>query len=154
MTNIFEHYAGKYWDMGYSAIPIAPGKKAPLIGDWSKWCRNIPDEREQEALVHKYPTWGIGICAGPASNLVWLDVDAPADKYPEVAHIVRSIIPTGSVEKYGRMISLNLARNPHIGEPLITTSNTGDTVHSGDSAINTRLSFAWFWSSSCRLESS
>lgn len=67
----------KYFESGYSIIPLKPHSKKPMIDGWQKYCVEMPTE----AQIELWDSWfekgkcGIGICLGPASDLVLLDLD-------------------------------------------------------------------------------
>src|SRR5437660_1512650 len=75
----FAHYAATYRAHGFSPIPVRPGSKAPLISDWSRWCRELPPPDLVQEWVRRYPGSGIAIATGPASGLLALDLDYCTD---------------------------------------------------------------------------
>lgn len=67
----------RYIESGLSVIPLKHESKAPIIDDWSKYCRVLPSE----SLALKWDELldagkcGIGLCLGEASGIVALDID-------------------------------------------------------------------------------
>jgi len=90
--------------LGYSAIPIMPGSKAPGRFDrdwqaakgWSRFCYSLPSE-EEVALWCRWPDAGVGICLGPASDLTVVDFD----NHPELWPAIEALIPPSPVRKRG-----------------------------------------------------
>lgn len=63
----------KYFEKGLSVIPVMKRGKAPIIPNWSKYCKELPNENEVEGwTVDRY---NIGIACGPASGIIVLDID-------------------------------------------------------------------------------
>jgi len=87
----------KYRERGLSVIPIRDEKgskgKAPFIDGWQRWCEELPTEKECEIWDKKYKRYGL--CCGPASGVIGLDIDTD-DK------TVIDICPLSPVIKRGR----------------------------------------------------
>ena len=86
----------KYRDRGLSVIPLKPGTKRPIMDEWSRYCTQLPTDRECE-LWDKQWTSGyknLGLCLGPASGVCAIDIDS--DK-PELL----AIPPLSPVRKKG-----------------------------------------------------
>ena len=101
---VFGDWATKYWEAGYSPVPITPGHKGPThLSGWQRFS-NIAraTEKEMEDLLERFSDYGIGLCAGPASGLVFLDIDADESEFPEFGGLVRSVIEASPVERLGR----------------------------------------------------
>lgn len=92
--------------LGYSAIPIAPGSKAPgvywprigwrLAKKWSRYCTKTPDEADVKTWCG-WPDAGVGLCLGPASGVVAVDFD----NRPELWPILEKLLPESPVRKRG-----------------------------------------------------
>lgn len=65
-----------YLQKGISVIPVKG--KVPQIENWQRWCSELPEE----PIVTSGQT-GIGVCLGPASNLVAVDIDTDDPKILE-----------------------------------------------------------------------
>lgn len=75
--NIFANYAMKYWESGISVMPVR--KKGICIDNWSRFCKQLPNEEEKNILIDNYYDWNISICCGPASKLIAIDIDLYKD---------------------------------------------------------------------------
>lgn len=88
----------KYYELGFSVIPVVG--KATYEKEWSRWCV----ERQPEKLIdayearYKLPQYGIGLCLGPASGLVALDVDSESQ---DILDFVAATVPPSPVRKRG-----------------------------------------------------
>lgn len=56
----------------FSCIPLMPNSKKPLEKGWQKWCTKKRD------LKYLPKDCNLGICVGPASNLMVIDIDEPS----------------------------------------------------------------------------
>ncbi len=66
----------KYYDNGYSPIPIfANGKNPAIKSDWTKYCRVRPTEEQIEEWDSSKEKYNIGITCGPASGIIVVDID-------------------------------------------------------------------------------
>jgi hypothetical protein len=88
---LFGQWAGKYFEQGYSVIPLK-GKKAFLNG-WQRFCDELPDARTFETWIANCADDNIGLCLGRASGLIALDVDHPD---------LLKLFPTSPVVRQGR----------------------------------------------------
>jgi len=64
----------KYFDMGYSPIPVAFKGKNPTINEWQKFCENKPTQEQIDKWDELKQT-NIGITCGKASGIIVLDID-------------------------------------------------------------------------------
>ena len=68
----------KYYESGYSVIPVTTHNAAPFEQNWARWAV----ERQPAALIEEYeqkyklPTHGAGLVLGPASGIVAIDIDS------------------------------------------------------------------------------
>lgn len=86
----------EYFEQGYSIIPIKQGEKRPTREGWSRYCRELPSEKEIESWERLRDTGiNIGVCLGPASGIVALDIDT------DDAEILKHL-PLSPVRKTGR----------------------------------------------------
>lgn len=95
-TNIFASNALKYWQAGYSVIPVN-GKRA-FLSKWPQFCERLPTQEEIETWRKEYPNANIAICMGSASGIIALDYDN--DVAGEHAEII-SQVPDSPVKKKG-----------------------------------------------------
>jgi len=66
--NEVQDAALRYWDAGYSIVPIRPdGKKQPAV-EWKQYQRQRMDREKVEEFFHSNPHCGIGIVCGPVSK--------------------------------------------------------------------------------------
>ncbi len=94
---IYGNYASKYHELGMQPIPL-DGKK-PILSKWQVGCKRAFTEMEIERMIKKYPNKNIGICLGPSSGLVAIDIDIPRE-HPEFGNILK-ILPKTPVSKVG-----------------------------------------------------
>ncbi len=99
----FAKISGEYQKKGYSVIPIKVGTKAPFFHDWSNYCKKLTTSEEVATWSKKFPNNNIGICCGPASGVVWIDLDLDInDKWQsEIYNAIKTLIPDSPVEKKG-----------------------------------------------------
>lgn len=107
MTSPYASVGPRLVELGYSAIPIAPGSKYPgqwLRGAdyrpmtaWSQYCARLPTA-EEAALWATWPGAGVGVATGPASRVVGLDFDTR----PEFWSAIEGEIPTSPLIKRGQ----------------------------------------------------
>lgn len=68
----------KYYESGYSVIPVTTHNAAPFEQNWARWAV----ERQPAALIEEYeknyslPNHGAGLVLGPASGIVAIDIDS------------------------------------------------------------------------------
>lgn len=145
--------------LGYSAIPIAPGSKAPgdwlggvrwkKLDEWTLFCLKPPGE----VTVQKWSMWpeaGVGICMGPASGLVAVDFDTRPELWPAL----EAAIPESPVKKRGekgytafyRYSGEKLKRFTKPGDPKPTVeilSTGGQTVIPPTIHPDTKRPYRW-----------
>ena len=61
---IFGEVAPKYWERGFSAIPVKAGTKKPAIAKWNGFNANLPSNERQSQWLRDFPSAGIGLCLG------------------------------------------------------------------------------------------
>lgn len=93
--------------LGYSAIAIAPGSKAPGIYDWGrwkiapewtkKWTDQLPTDQEVKDWVEA-PGAGVGVATGGHSRLVVVDLDTQRQ---DIIDALLSVLPPTTVRKFG-----------------------------------------------------
>ena len=67
-------YALFYRALGWSVIPVQPGKKRPLLR-WLRYQELLPDEAEIRSWFERRPEANVAVVTGAVSGLVVLDVD-------------------------------------------------------------------------------
>jgi hypothetical protein len=97
---VFEEFAPLYWELGISALPAARKLRTCVVPEWSKWCERLPTEQEEKDLLLAHANDEISIACGPASNLIALDIDLPADNPLTIE--LESMLPPIYIAKQGR----------------------------------------------------
>ena len=87
----------KYYELGFSIIPLTPKGKSPLISSWKQYQTTRATADEIKAWWTKTPTANIGIITGRVSNLTIVDCDT--DDYEKIKPLKLSNTP---VVKTGR----------------------------------------------------
>jgi len=64
----------KYFDLGWSIIPVKTKSKQPLI-TWKKYQHQLPSRREVRTWWRENPEAGIGVVLGKISGVFCVDVD-------------------------------------------------------------------------------
>lgn len=72
---IFGAWARKYWESGFSVIPLRNKTKIPAIKGWDQFCNRLPGEDELSLWEKDYANLNIGLACGKASGVVALDID-------------------------------------------------------------------------------
>lgn len=80
MTKPFETFAPKYYELGYSIIPLKPKTKQPFMDNWSSYCESLVDEDTFEEWCEKYGKCNLGICCGVASGIIAIDIDIRSER--------------------------------------------------------------------------
>jgi hypothetical protein len=75
----FASYALLYRQHGYAPVPVRPGSKAPHVGDWSRWCNELPPVELLREWARIYSEAGLSIALGSASGITALDLDYDID---------------------------------------------------------------------------
>lgn len=93
----WDDYALQYLAKGLSVIPLAPKQKGPKLAGWSVFC--------EKQMMPDYATGfygnehNIGLCLGPASGLMAVDIDTDD---AELLRKIEKIIPDSPVKKRGK----------------------------------------------------
>jgi putative DNA primase/helicase len=74
-AGIFAEWAPKYWAAGLQAIPLVRGEKGTRVNGWSRYCLEPVPEETRENWLLTDAQGNVGITAGPASGLVFIDID-------------------------------------------------------------------------------
>jgi hypothetical protein len=60
---------------GLAIIPLRVKSKKPVFDDWSDFCKRLPTEEEIDLWIERYPRGNIGLCLGPSSGIIAVDID-------------------------------------------------------------------------------
>ena len=86
----------KYFEAGYSVIPVVTSTGAPFERNWSRWAK----ERQTAEIVEEYerryklPQNGVGLVCGQVSGVIGLDIDSES---PDILNLC----PPSPVRKRG-----------------------------------------------------
>lgn len=96
----FKENFKKYLDKGLSVIPEEYGTKKPIKGlkGWSAYCDALPNKDTVSEWEKLDGPNNIGLCLGPASGVVALDIDTDD---PEILDIILPLLPPSPCEKKG-----------------------------------------------------
>lgn len=114
--NVFENYAEKYLEMGYSVVPVETNTKKPSIYGWTTYAERLPTMEEIEKWMRMFGQHNIGIIMGPASGIVGFDYDYDynkekvnisekqfgQDKFKVESEILNGILPESPAKKRGK----------------------------------------------------
>ena len=67
--------AMRYLDLGWSIIPLEPGRKQPLVS-WKEFQHKGADRDQIVKWWKEWPNANIGVVTGKISNLVVFDLDS------------------------------------------------------------------------------
>jgi len=93
---IFSDYAPKYFESGFNVVP-ATGK-AVFETNWTQFCKEPLSEELFEKWCITKENYNVGLCLGPASNVMVFDVDTDD---PEVTELLKKVLPPTPVVKRG-----------------------------------------------------
>lgn len=100
--SIFTENADKYWQQGYSVVPIAFNTKGPKLSGWQVYCDRLPNEKERKTIFGSHSNnCGIGFCLGEASGLIALDFDYDHDNVHDRINAILPPTPCGKIGKKG-----------------------------------------------------
>jgi hypothetical protein len=85
----------KYVEHGLSVIPLSRKTKRPFMDNWSRYCETLASTEELESWESDYAGWNIGLCLGPASGVVAVDIDTENER-------TLDIVPASPVRKRGK----------------------------------------------------
>lgn len=94
---IFKNHAEEIADYNLSVMPLN-GKK-PVLNGWQKYCKEMPTDSEIQRWVSEYPDANIGLCCGPSSGIVAVDVDTTDEN---MAALIKSIFPPSPAKKISK----------------------------------------------------
>lgn len=94
---VFSDWADKYFESELSIIPVE-GKRA-RISAWTEYCRHLPLVSTVEDWKAAYPDWNIGLCTGPANNVMAFDLDTDNE---DIVKTVNLLLPPTPVTKRGK----------------------------------------------------
>lgn len=96
---LFQSNAPLYWAAGLQVIPLVPKQKRPIETAWQQWGHvKVPPEIRQDWLL-RHPDANIGLPAGPASGLCFVDIDTEDSKILAVLH---QLLPRSPWERIGK----------------------------------------------------
>lgn len=98
MNEIFSAEAPKYWAHNIPVIPLRIMQKRPFHDDWTRFCHQMPTERQQDEWVSEYRNYNIGLPLGPQSNIMIIDVDTTN---AEVATTILKLLPPSPWRRVG-----------------------------------------------------
>lgn len=105
MTGIFAEFAPQYWAAGIQAIPLKPRQKSPAEGNWNTWnVKTIPDQLKASWLT-RYAEGNIGVPAGPASNICFIDIDTFDDRLLKAIEDAVPVTPWRRVGQKGCVLA-------------------------------------------------
>ena len=96
---IFGDNAPRYYSAGLPAIPLRPSEKRPWIDAWSSYALAMPSSNEREHWLEVFDKGNIGMPAGPASGLCFLDIDTDD---PKAIQVIHSLIPKSPWKRVGK----------------------------------------------------
>lgn len=83
-----------FYDLGLSVIPCS-GKR-PVVDGWQEFNKVKPNEELIDEWEEKYEQLNVGLCVGPASGIMALDVDIADEK------IHKELAPHTTLKRHGR----------------------------------------------------
>ncbi len=98
-TPFFGQNARKYYDAGISVLPIIPKMKRPALSAWSTYCKQLVDEATLKEWLVGYRDYGIGVAAGEASGIVFIDIDTELEKE---LNVIEALLPPTPYYKTGK----------------------------------------------------
>lgn len=99
---VFGDFAMKYYEAGYSVIPLIEADKRPAIDEWSKYCEQMPTNEEIERWESEFPNANIGFCLGKASNICAVDFDMTFGPCEEIENFLLGYLPPTPLVKKGK----------------------------------------------------
>lgn len=93
----FGAHARKIWENGYSVMPVE-GKR-PVMPEWQRYCEALATPDVFDKWEKGCPELNIGLCLGPASGIVGIDIDSE-DKDLLIA--ARGLLPSSPLIKVGK----------------------------------------------------
>lgn len=91
---MFKQFAAEFYQRNLPVIPL--DGKGPVYGlsDWSKYCEKMPSDNHYEMWEEDYPNANIGLCCGPQSGVIAIDIDVDDE-------FILNILPPSPVRRFG-----------------------------------------------------
>ena len=100
---VFGDYAAKYYESGYSVLPVEPKTKACRLPEWTKiFSYNFPSEEEQSFYSKKYDHWLLGLATGDSSGVIGIDFDYTMADSKKIEALIIGALPPTPVIKTGK----------------------------------------------------
>lgn len=94
---MFAENARKYWENGFSVMPLRPNSKDAFLRNWPQFSERLPTEAEID-LWESFSDCNIGVCLGIVSRIVALDFDNDVNGLHSQ---IEALIPPSPVKKRG-----------------------------------------------------
>src|SRR3954447_7736932 len=95
---LFPGAAPPYWRANLPAIPLIRGQKRPAIGAWQRFGHRMPFGTERAAWLRQFSRGNTGLPAGPASGIVFVDIDTDD---PVLRRAIESVLPPSPWTRVG-----------------------------------------------------
>lgn len=120
---IFKTYAPDMWRRGLPVIPLRPRMKAPIIAEWSKFCKEPISDMIKAQWLSIYPNSNIGLPLGPSAGLLAIDVDTTD---PQLITLLEKILPPSPWKRTGKKGFVHLYT--YSGEPTEQIKDENNNV--------------------------
>ncbi len=98
MENVYKDQGLDYLAKGLAVIPGKYGSKMPAIKGWSKYCDELPSEKDALTWINTFDKSNLDLCLGKASGIIALDLDCVDE---EILNLIQDMLPESPVEKVG-----------------------------------------------------
>jgi len=141
-----------YKKLGFSVIPIAPGKKAPPIIEWEEYQHKLPTDEEITKWWTDTPKANIAIVTGKISNLFVVDLDRYKEGYsqedelkyfPETIYTPSALSPRGGEHLYFSCPDKEVSGGSGIGGIGIDVRCKGNYIVAPPSINGTGKPYIW-----------
>lgn len=123
---IFSDWGPKYYEHGFSVMPIQPKSKKCVIKKWPEiFCKEMPAEETMAKYFKKNADDYIALACGTASGVGAVDFDYTGPFKEEIENMILGIIPPSPVSRTGSKGWVKFIQNPSCGTRHILRDGKG-----------------------------
>lgn len=124
---VYQNWAKRFHDAGYSPIPINPKTKGPLVDDWQQFSEKPMSEDQLKSYVQACPSAMIGLVMGSEVKTGWkiVSIDIDDDDLVESVKFAVGDVVSAKVGAKGLTIFCRIPSNMNSGTKRLKRMDNG-----------------------------